>query len=81
MSKIEDEVCRKIQERAALGLRKYGVTLMREDLTTLDWLIHFQEELMDAVDYCEVLIQRERAKMIKETNPEDYIKALNYDTR
>lgn len=60
MSRIEDDICDKIQERAALGLKKYGTTLERTDLNRLDWLTHLQEELMDAVGYLEVLIQKEQ---------------------
>lgn len=62
MSRIEDEVCRKLQERAGFGLQKYGVTLERTDLSTLDWLVHAQEEAMDLANYLEVLIQRERQR-------------------
>ena len=58
MSRIEDEVCRKIQERAKFGLNKYGTTLERTDLTTLEWLVHAQEEAMDLVNYLQVLIDR-----------------------
>jgi len=65
MSLIEEEVSRKLLERAEFGLKKYGVTLLREDLTTLDWLIHAQEEAMDLSNYLEVLIQRERARLDK----------------
>lgn len=57
MSKIEDEVCRKIQKRAEVGLKKYGVTVERNDLEFLDWLNHLQEELMDATVYIEKIIQ------------------------
>lgn len=60
MSAIEDEVTRKILERAEFGLGKYGVTVERTDLSTLDWLVHTQEELMDAVVYLERLIRDER---------------------
>ncbi len=62
MSKVEDEVCRKIRARAAVGLAKYGTTLERTDLTELDWLIHAQEEAMDLVNYLEVLIQKRMAR-------------------
>jgi hypothetical protein len=61
MSKIEDSVCKKILTRADFGLKKYGVTLERQDLTELDWLVHAQEEAMDLVNYLEVLIQRKIA--------------------
>ena len=59
MSLIEDNVCKKLQQRAELGLSKYGVTLLRKDLTTLDWLVHAQEEALDLANYLEVLIEQE----------------------
>ena len=46
-------VMAKYAERSAVGLRKYGTTLDREDLTIFDWLNHLQEELMDATLYIE----------------------------
>jgi len=57
MSKHEDSVCKKIQERAKVGKAKYGTTMERTDLNTLDWLVHLQEELMDAAVYVERLIE------------------------
>jgi hypothetical protein len=60
MSVIEDQVCKKIQQRAEFGLKKYGVSLERTDLTKLQWLIHAQEEAMDLAGYLEVLIQDEK---------------------
>ena len=59
MSKIEDNVCEKMQERAKVGLGKYGTTMEREDLTFVEWLIHAQEEAMDLAVYLERLIQEE----------------------
>lgn len=55
MSLIEDKVCQLIQQRAAMGLQKYGVTMERGDLNTLDWLQHLQNELLDAAIYVERL--------------------------
>lgn len=40
-------------DRSLHGLKKYGVTTEREDLTLLQWLQHLQEELMDATVYIE----------------------------
>ena len=57
MSKIEDSVCDKIQQRAEVGKNKYGVTMERSDLSIVEWMIHLQEELMDAAVYLERLIQ------------------------
>ena len=47
MSRIEDEVCKRIQERAEVGKSKYGVTMETAPLSQLEWLIHAQEEAMD----------------------------------
>ena len=57
VSKIEYRVCAKITQRAALGKKKYGTTMERDDLTPLDWLKHAQEEAMDLAVYLEKLIQ------------------------
>ena len=56
MSSIEDKVCEKIQERSKVGKSKYGVTMERTDLNTIEWLTHLQEELMDAAVYVERLM-------------------------
>ena len=56
MSKIEDEVCEKIQQRAEVGLKKYGTTMEREDFSDLDWMIYLQEELMDGAVYLQRMI-------------------------
>lgn len=63
MSRIEDAVAAKLQMRADTGLAKYGVTMERADLSTLDWLIHAQEEAMDLAVYLEKLIEDERSKV------------------
>ena len=55
MSKIEDEVCRKIQERAVLGLAKYGVPLADDTLSIEELLTHAQEEAMDLAIYIETV--------------------------
>tara|TARA_R100000908_G_scaffold57181_1_gene32869 strand:- start:1614 stop:1952 length:339 start_codon:yes stop_codon:yes gene_type:complete len=58
MSRIEDEVCEKIQGRAAVGKEKYGVTMETAPLTTLEWLTHAQEEAMDLSVYLQKIIER-----------------------
>ena len=55
MSKIEQQVIDKINQRAAIGKNKYGVTMERQDLKKTDWLNHLQEELLDAIIYIEKL--------------------------
>ena len=59
-ARCELNVISKIKHRQALGLSKYGVTMERRDLSTLDWLIHAQEEALDLAIYLEKLIQNER---------------------
>ncbi len=48
-------VMAKYAERSATGLKKYGTTLDREDLTLDQWINHLLEELMDATLYIEKL--------------------------
>ncbi len=57
MSTIEDLVITRIRERADLGLKKYGTTMERQDLSHQDWLRHAQEEALDLAIYLERLIQ------------------------
>ena len=59
MSRIEDEVCKKIQQRAEIGKKKYGVTVESARLSRLEWLIHAQEEAMDLAIYLQMLIEME----------------------
>ena len=54
---IVESILSAFRERSERGIDKYGVTLNREDLSTLEWLKHLQEELMDATLYIERLKQ------------------------
>jgi len=54
---IVESLVKKYQERSEVGIKKYGTTLDRNDLNTLDWLKHLQEELMDASLYIEKLLK------------------------
>jgi hypothetical protein len=55
MDKNVEKVITQLRDREEEGLRKYGVNTERKDLTTLQWLQHLQEELMDASVYIEKL--------------------------
>jgi hypothetical protein len=57
MDSIVQAVVKKFLERSELGQKKYGTTLDRTDLKTLDWIVHAQEELMDGILYLEKLKQ------------------------
>lgn len=58
-------VITKYVKRSETGLRKYGTTLERTDLSEEDWLIHLQEELMDASLYVEKLLDVIRKRLKK----------------
>lgn len=51
MSKILTSVIFDLVEREKKGLKTYGVTMDRTDLTDKEWLNHLYEELLDAVLY------------------------------
>jgi len=53
---IVDRVINKYHDRSQAGIKKYGTMLTRDDLSTLDWLKHLQEELQDATLYIERLM-------------------------
>lgn len=68
-NKVEDpivmSVMTKFYERSQVGIKKYNTMLTRDDLSTLEWISHLQEELMDATLYLERLKQEFYEKMDK----------------
>lgn len=54
---IVESVINQFRERSEVGIKKYGVTLDREDLSSLEWISHAQQEAMDFVLYLEKLKQ------------------------
>jgi len=50
-------VVSQLRAREERGLSKYGVNTERTDLSTLEWLQHLQEELMDGAVYVEKIKQ------------------------
>ena len=49
---IVDTIVDKFITRAKFGKNKYGTDLDRTDLSVIDWITHFEEELMDGILYC-----------------------------
>ena len=72
MSRIEDEVCKKIKARSEVGKEKYGVTMEEETLSRLEWLIHAQEEAMDLVVYMQKLIEMEGTSSTRQTTLDEF---------
>ncbi len=75
MSRIEDEVCKRIQQRAEVGKRKYGVTMETANLSHLEWLVHAQEEAMDLCVYLQKCIEIERERLELKSIRRDYVEA------
>ncbi len=62
--KIVQEVVNSFIERSNVGIKKYGTTLNRNDLSTLEWIKHLQEELQDATLYIQKIItELEKSKV------------------
>lgn len=57
MTNIVDAVKEDLDRRATLGLKKYGVSLERTDLTEIDWIQHAYEEALDLSCYLRRLIE------------------------
>jgi hypothetical protein len=60
---IVESVIDQFKDRSNVGIKKYGTTLDRNDLTMLEWLIHLQQELMDATLYIEKLKSKLKYEM------------------
>ena len=52
---VVQSVINKFKQRSEVGIKKYGTTMDREDLTRDEWITHISEELMDALLYLEKL--------------------------
>lgn len=63
-TKVEDpivlSVLSKYYDRSKRGIEKYNTTLDRDDLSIVDWMVHLQEELMDATLYIESILKQKR---------------------
>lgn len=51
--KIVESVINKFKQRSDTGVKKYGVTMDRNDLDIIQWITHAQEEAMDLALYLE----------------------------
>ena len=59
---IVRSVLKRFNERSCVGIDKYSTTLERNDLNTLEWLTHAQDEALDFVLYLERLKQEFKSK-------------------
>jgi hypothetical protein len=56
----------RLRNRSAEGMKKYGTTMMRDDLTTEEWIDNAIEEALDFANYLERLKRK-----LKEEGEED----------
>lgn len=57
LDSIVTSIIEQFKHRAVKGKAKYGTDLDRKDLTTVEWIEHAQQELMDGILYLEKLKQ------------------------
>ena len=57
LDSVVTSIIQKFTNRAQFGKQKYGTDLDRKDLSTVEWINHAQEELMDGILYLERLKQ------------------------
>lgn len=55
-SEIVNEICADLERREGKGLKEYGCTVDRTDLSELEWLQSLYEELLDSAVYTKKLI-------------------------
>ena len=65
LDSVVQSVLHKFTDRAKFGKKKYGTDLDRTDLSTIQWIEHAQEELMDGILYLEKLKQNHTAEHTK----------------
>jgi hypothetical protein len=51
MSKLLNDLFKEFANREERGLKKYGTTMDRNDLSLDEWIQHFKEKLMDGLLY------------------------------
>lgn len=57
---ILSEVIVDLKRREQVGIKKYGTTVDRSDLSTEQWVQHFYEELLDGAVYARAILQNVR---------------------
>lgn len=55
-SEIVKEICADLERREGKGLKEYGCTVDRTNLSELEWLQSLYEELLDSAVYTKKLI-------------------------
>ena len=68
---LVQRVITKMQTRSRQGMKTYGVTMERKDVSTIQWLKHAQEEALDLAIYlqrCLEDLQREEERKLLQSS-------------
>lgn len=71
MSNVTEKIVDLIRNRSEIGLKKYGVSMDRVDLSTDEWIQHAIEEMLDGAQYLYKLKQ-EIKKLVDKAYEEGY---------
>jgi hypothetical protein len=74
-SKITEEIVEMLRSRSDVGLKKYGVSMDRTDLSHADWCQHAIEELLDGAQY---LLQVKQKEQVNPISLSDFTALANY---
>jgi len=68
----KNQILRNVQEllekQTKKGLEKYGTTVNPADYDFIGWLEHLQQEMIDAIVYCETLKKKYVETIVKHPN-------------
>lgn len=75
-SKVLEAVINEMKSREQVGIKKYGVTLDRNDLSVKDLLQHLLEEQMDSVMYTKAALMKLEEKSVGAKEESDWKNVL-----
>ncbi len=70
--KVVEAVREDLLQRSQVGIKKYGVTLDRNDLSLKDWLQHAYQECLDQANYLKKAILEEEKRLETRKKSDEY---------
>jgi hypothetical protein len=68
-----------LRAREKMGIEKYGVSVDKAKLDTLQWMQHAYEESLDHAIYMKKLILQSKVDILKMSRDNDYIEEVSKD--
>ena len=68
-----------IREREKMGIEKYGVSVDKAKLDTLQWMQHAYEESLDHAIYMKKLILQSKVDILKMSRDNDHVEEVSKD--